>query len=114
MKKLFLIAVLLLGMLTAACSKQKALDNILADPEMKSYLLKQMLGDESTRAEMADSILADENIVTAYLSGMAEMEISRGDLLSYIMAVDTTGEWTIGKLSENPEFKKIMKQAVRK
>lgn len=113
MKKIVLIAVLVSGTLLIGCDKQKALDSIMADPQMKSYILNQMLADETTRAVMADSILADMEVTDAYLDGLAENEIARNDLLKRILAVDSTGEWITAKLAEDPDMKRQMRRAVR-
>ena len=114
MKKFVLIAILIAGAAFVACDKQKALDGILADPQMKGYIMQQILADETTRAELADSILADTAITGAYLSGMAQNEASRNELLKKILAVDSTGEWITAKLAENPEIKQQMRSASRR
>lgn len=113
MKKVVLIAILALGTFFVGCDKQKALDSILADPQMKSHILQQMLADETSRAEMADSILADMEITDAYLDGLVENEVSRNDLLKRILAVDSTGEWITAKLAENPDIKRQMGKVSR-
>jgi hypothetical protein len=112
-KKVVLIAVLALGTLLIGCDKQKALDSILADPQMKSHILMQMLADETSRAEMADSILADMEITDAYLNGLVENEVSRGELLERILVVDSTGEWITAKLAQDPDLKRQMRKAAK-
>jgi hypothetical protein len=112
-KEIVLIAILVSGTLLIGCDKQKALDSIMADPQMKSYILNQMLADETTRAVLADSILADLEITGVYLDGLAENEISRNDLLKRILAVDSTGEWITGKLAEDPDMKRQMRKVSR-
>lgn len=114
MKRVVLIAVMALLTIIVGCDKQKALDSILDDPQMRSHLLQQMLADETSRAEMADSILNDKVITDAYLTGLVENELSRNDLLNRIIAIDSTGEWTVGKLAENADIKKVMKKASRR
>lgn len=112
-KKVVLITILTLGTFLVGCDKQKALDSIMADPQMKSHILKQMLADETSRAEMADSILADMEITDAYLDGLAENEVSRGDLLKRILAVDSTAEWITARLAENPDIKRQMRKVAK-
>ena len=114
MKRVVLIAVLALLTIIVGCDKQKALDSILADPQMRSHLLHQMLADETSRAEMADSILNDDVITDAYLAGLVENELSRNALLNRLIAVDSTGEWTVAKLAENADIKAVMKKASRR
>jgi hypothetical protein len=112
-KKIVLIAILVSGTLLIGCDKQKALDSIMADPQMKSYILNQMLADEATRAVMADSILSDMEVTDAYLDGLAENEASRNDLLKRILAIDSTGEWITARLAENPDIKRQMRKVSR-
>lgn len=113
MRKIVLIAILVLGTFFVGCDKQKALDSILNDPQMKSHILQQMLGDETSRAEMADSVLADTLITDVYLNGLVENEVSRGELLERILVVDSTGEWITAKLAEDPDLKRQMRKAAR-
>ena len=114
MKRVVLIALMALLTIIVGCDKQKALDSIMADQQMRSYLLQQMLSDETSRAEMADSIMNDNSITGAYLTGLVENELSRNDLLNRMITADTTGEWIVGKLAENPALKASMKKASRK
>ncbi len=113
-KKIVLIAILALGTFIVGCDKQKALDSILADPQMKSHILQQMLANETSRAEMADSILADTLITDVYLNGLAENEISRNELLERMLAVDSTGEWITNKLAEDPDLKRQMRKVAKR
>jgi len=112
-KRVVLIAILAILTVVVACDKQKALDSIMADPQMRSYLLQQMLADEASRAEMADSILNDSNITSAYLSGLVENEFSRNNLVERIIAVDSTGEWIMARLAQYPDIKKEIIKAAR-
>lgn len=114
MKRAVLIALAALLTIVAGCDKQKALDSIMADQQMRSYLMQQMLADEATRAEMADSILNDKTITEAYIAGLVENEISRTDLLDRMIASDSTGEWIVGRLAENPDMKAAMKKVSRR
>ncbi len=113
-KKVVLIAILALGTFLVACDKQKALDSILADPQMKSHILQQILADETSRAELADSILADTLITDVYLNGLVENEVSRGELLERILVVDSTGEWITAWLAEDPDLKRQMRKASKR
>ena len=46
MKKHIFIAVMGLGLLIVACDKQRALDKILADPQMKTYIMGEIMKSE--------------------------------------------------------------------
>jgi hypothetical protein len=110
-KKVLVIAVLTLGTLLIACDKQKALDRILADPQMKSYILTEVMKSEQTRAQLADSIFADKTMTDRYLNQLVANEYARSDLFSRILKADPTGNWIISKLAEDPNLKSAMRQA---
>jgi PBP1b-binding outer membrane lipoprotein LpoB len=113
-KRVIFVVILAITLMLVGCSKQRALDQVMEDSDMRSYLLQQMLADEGTRAEMADSILNDSEITDAFLSGLVENELERTDLLDRILVVDSTGEWITGKLAENPDLKAKMRAASRR
>jgi len=112
-KRFVLVAALGLMTVIIGCDKQKALDSIMADSQMRSYIMQQMLSDETSRAEMADSILNDATITNTYLDSLVANEMTRGNLVDRIIAVDSTGQWITAKLAENPEIKKEMRKAAR-
>lgn len=114
MKKIFLIAAILIGITVIGCSKQNALETIIQDPDARIDLINKLLSYENVRAELADSIFADSEILMARLDGFAADENMRGMLLGHLLAADTTGEWIIAKLVENPDMKKKMRSAARK
>ncbi|OGC89470.1 MAG: hypothetical protein A2W25_16605 [candidate division Zixibacteria bacterium RBG_16_53_22] len=111
MKKHIIIAVLGFGLMVVACDKQRALDRILADPQMKTYIMGEIMKSEQTRAQIADSLFADPILTSAYLNRLVQNQYSREDLLRRIMQVDTSGLWTVSILAEDPRFKNQMKQA---
>jgi hypothetical protein len=112
-KKLIVIGILGLGLLIVACDKQRALDKILADPQMKTYIMVEIMESEQTRAQIADSLFADRNLTNAYLTRLIQNEYTREDLLRRMMQVDTSGQWTVSILAQEPRFKEQMKQASR-
>lgn len=111
MKKLIVTAILGAGLLLVACDKQRALDRILADPQMKTYIMTEIMKSEQTRAQIADSLFADPILTNAYLDRLVQNERSRGDLLYRMIAVDTTGQWILSSLAAEPGFKEKMRQA---
>ena len=104
MKKILAMAILAMGMLAISCDKQKALDTIMNDPQMKSYIMGEMLKSETTKAVLADSIFADRQIADNYLNKLISNEYSRADVLSRILRADPTGNWIITKLAEDPNL----------
>ena len=113
MKKYFLIAIVGIGLLILACDKQKALKQIMSDPQVKSNIMGQMLADESIRAELADSVFADKKVIDAYINNLISNEYSKNDLLNRILRTDPTGQWIVSKLAEMPAIKETMKKAVK-
>ena len=110
-KKIVAIAILAVGVLAISCDRQKALDKIMADPQMKSYIMGEMLKNPVTKAQLADSIMADRQLTDTYLNKLVSNEYARADLLSRVLRVDPTGAWIIGKLAEDPTLKSKMKEA---
>ncbi len=110
MKKLIAITILALAMFAISCDRQKALDRVMADPQMKNYLMGEMLKNETTKAQLTDSIFADTMITSRYLDKLISDENARTDLFNRMLRVDPTGDWLIRKLSENPDIKTKMRQ----
>jgi hypothetical protein len=110
-KKIVALTILAVGILAIGCDRQKALDKIMADPQMKSYIMGQMLKNETIKAQLADSVFADQQIMNAYLNKLAANEITRTDLLNRILQADTSGTWIFDKLSADPDFAVRIKPA---
>ena len=113
MKKVIVIAILAIGAIAIGCNKQEALNKILADPQMKGYIMTEMLKTEVTRAQLADSIFADRNLTDKYLDRLESDEYSRADLLNRMIKYDPNGQWIVGKLTQNDNIKNTMKAAVK-
>ena len=113
MKKILLIAVLISAVAFIACDRQKALDRIMADPQMKSYILNEAMKDVQTRAALADSIFADKTLTDKYLEQLIANESTRSEILNRMLQADSGGVWIIGRLSENPELKAKMRELPR-
>ena len=111
MRRIIAVAILALTALGISCSRQKALDTIMADPQMKTYIMGEMLKNEATKAVLADSIFADKAIVDKYLDGLTTNEISRSDLLNRMLKADPSGAWIVNRLAEDPGIKAAMKAA---
>jgi len=109
-KKAIAITLMALGLLAVSCNRQKALDRIMADPQMKSYIMGEMLKSETTKAQLADSIFADRAITDQYIDRLVANEYTRTDLFNRCLRNDSTGSWIIGKLAEDPVRKAKMKE----
>lgn len=114
MRKLILIATLIAVSILWGCSQESALNKIIQDPGARDYLLGQLLTHQDVRAALADTIFRDQNIFSAHLDSLCQVDQGREMLLDHILAADTTGEWIIGKLAENPDYKQKMRAASRR
>jgi len=107
---ILIIMVSLVGAIFVGCDQQKALDQILQKPEMKTYLMTQMMKDEGVKAEITTQILTDSawvaNIVAEYSKTMANREIMLNAMLEY----PGMGQIMLSKMSEDPELKAAMKE----
>jgi hypothetical protein len=114
-KKTVLFLIVILALSLFGCSKESALDRIIQeDPEYRANILGKLLSYEDTRQELADTIFADQEIFPARIDSMCQVERSREMLLQHILAADSTGEWIVGKLAENPDIKQKMRSASRR
>ena len=104
-----------MGVALIGCSKESALDKIIQDdPGYRSSIMGKLLAYEDTRAELADSIFGDQELFAARIDTLCQDEKTREGLLDYILAADTTGEWIVGKLAEDPDLKQKMRAATRR
>jgi hypothetical protein len=114
-KKKVLILIVIMGLALIGCSNESALDKIIQeDPEYRANILGKLLAHDDTRADLADTIFADQEIFMTRMDNMCQDERSREMLLQHILAADSTGEWIIGKLAENPDIKQKMQRATRR
>jgi hypothetical protein len=114
-KKTVLILIVIVGVALVGCSKESALDKIIQeDPGYRSSIMGKLLSYDDTRAELADSIFSDQELFAARIDTLCQDERTREGLLDYILAADTTGEWIVGKLAENPDIKQKMRNATRR
>ncbi len=107
---ILIILVSIVGAILVGCDQQKALDQILDNPEMKTYLMTQMMTDEGVKAEITTQVLADSawvaQIVNEYSKTMANREIMMNTLLEF----PGMGEIMLSKMAEDDNLKKSMKE----
>jgi len=107
--------IVIMGLALIGCSKESALDKIIQeDPGYRANILGKLLAYDDTRAELADTIFADQEIFSARIDSMCQNENSREMLLQHILAADSTGEWILGKIAENPGLKQMMRTVSRR
>ena len=115
MKKTVLILVLISGLALIACDSRNALDKIIqADPEYRAYIMGELLSYDNTRAALADTVFGDQDLFWPRIDTLCQVDRSREMLLQHILAADTTGEWLLQTLAENPDIKQKMRQVSRR
>jgi hypothetical protein len=110
-KRVLLLAILSFSVIIMACDKQKAVKSIIEDPQMKTYILSEMLADQQTRAMLADSIFADPLVIDKLMGHIIANETLRAGLIDKILQADTSGQWLLAKLTSDPSLKAKMKIA---
>jgi hypothetical protein len=113
-KKAVLILVLISGLALMACDSRSALDKILQeDPEYRAYIMGELLSYDDVRAALADTVFADQDLFWPRIDSMIQVDRSREMLLDHVLAADTTGEWILSMLAEDPQIKQLMRQVSR-
>ena len=113
-KKTVLILVLISGLALVGCDSRGALDKIIQeDPEYRAYIIGELLSYDDIRAALADTVFADEELFSTRIDSMCQVDRSREMLLQHILAADTTGEWILNTLAEDPDMKQAMRRASR-
>jgi len=107
---ILIILMMVFGAIFIGCDQQKALDQILDNPEMKKHLMTKMMSDESIKQEITTQVLEDSawvsQIVTEYSKTMANRENMMNTLLEY----PGMGKIMLSKMAEDEELKKAMKE----
>ena len=108
-----MILVLVSGLAMMGCDSRSALDKIIQeDPEYRAYIMGSLLSYDDTRAALADTIFADEDLFSSRIDSMCQVDRSRELLLRHILAADTTGDWIIQTLAEDPDLKQKMRRSL--
>lgn len=116
MKKLLAFAAVMLGTAAffAGCDQQKALDQILSNPETKAYLMSRMMEDEQIKSDMADLLLADTAWVKTMIDRLGEQADNRELMLTELLSHEGMGEIMLEKMAETPDLKTKMKDISRR
>ena len=116
MKKFTAFVALLLvsAAFIAGCDQQKALDQILSNPETKGYLMSRMMEDEQIKSEMANQLLADTAWVKTIIDRLGEQAANRELMLSELLAHDGMPDIMLEKMAENPDLRNKMREIGRR
>jgi non-ribosomal peptide synthetase component E (peptide arylation enzyme) len=110
MKKALVFFALLgvMAVLIIGCDQQKALDQILQNPEMKAYMMTKMMQDTSVKAEITNELLADSAWVAEIVNRMGEQMTDRQMMLNTLLSHEGMGEIMLEKMAEDPALKSKM------
>jgi hypothetical protein len=110
----FVAVLLVAAAFFAGCDRQKALDQILSNPETKAYLMSRMMEDEQIKSDMADQLLADTAWVKTIIDRLGEQAANRDLMLTELLSHDGMGEIMLEKMAENQDLKNKMKEIGRR
>lgn len=110
----FVALLLVSAAFIAGCDQQKALDQILSNPETKGYLMSRMMEDEQIKSEMANQLLADTAWVKTIIDRLGEQAANRELMLSELLAHDGMPDIMLEKMAENPDLRNKMREIGRR
>jgi len=115
MKKVvvFFIMVLAIGAIFVSCDQQKALDQVLQNPEMKTYMMTKMMQDEAIKTEMTNQLLADTAWVSSIIARLGNQMNYRETMMETLLSHEGMGEILLAKLAEDPQLKERMKEITK-
>jgi hypothetical protein len=116
MKKALVFFALLGAMviLIIGCDQQKALDQILQNPEMKAYMMTKMMQDTSVKAEITNELLADSAWVANLITRMSEQMSDRQMMLNALLSHEGMADIMLEKMAEDPALKAKMGEIGRR
>ncbi|MCP4581366.1 MAG: hypothetical protein GY839_07085 [candidate division Zixibacteria bacterium] len=98
----------------AGCDQQKALDQILEKPEMKSYLMSKMMEDDAIKTEITNQLLADSAWVTEAVGRLTGQISNRALMFEELMKHDGMADMMLEKMAEDNDLKAKMKEIGRR
>ena len=116
MKKILIafLGVAVIAILLAGCDQQKALDQILENPEMKSYMMTKMMEDENIKAEITNQLLADSVWVASIVDRLSEQLSNRALMFEQLMGHEGMADMMLEKMAEDEALKAKMKEIGRR
>lgn len=111
---ILIVLVLALGILMSGCDKQKALDQILENPEMKAYMMTTMMQDEAVKEEITNQILADTAWSALIVARFSEQMSNRETMMTKLLEYKGMGQIMLEKMAEDAELKNKMKEIGRR
>ena len=109
-----LILTLIVAVLFVNCDKRKAIDQILENPEMKSYLMGKMLEDETIKADITNRFFADTIWVSSTMNRLSDQIDNRQIIFEKFLEYEGMSDMMLEKMAEDPELKKKMKAIGRR
>jgi hypothetical protein len=112
-----LIITLIIAAITAflsGCDQQKAIDQILENPQMKSYLMGKMMEDEAIKADITNQLMADTAWVSSIVGQLAEQHNDRILMFEKLLEHEGMGEIMLEKMAEDPALKTKIKDIAKR
>jgi hypothetical protein len=106
--------VLVAGLAFWGCSKQTGLDQIMQNPQMKTYLMGKMMDDQSVKMEMIDKLLADSAWVSAFVDRLSKQMVIRDAAIAKLIGIEGVKENLLNKMAEDPALLAQMKELAKK
>ena len=110
----FLVLTLVVGAFFIGCDQQKALDQVLQNPEMKTYMMTKMMEDAAIKDEITNQLLADTAWVNSIVGRLAEQMSNREMMMNTLLAHEGMGMIMLEKMSEDAQLKEKMKEIGRR
>lgn len=112
MKRLTVLAVIILAITSmfAGCSQQAGLEQIMKDPQMKSYLLGKLMEDKAIQVSMIEKNISDTTWVNAFVAQLSKQTNQRDIILFELLQQPGASEMVLARLATNPEMKLKMKE----
>ncbi|NLI15702.1 MAG: hypothetical protein GX409_05380 [candidate division Zixibacteria bacterium] len=111
MKNLTVLAVIILATawIFAGCNQQAGLDQIMKNPQMKSYLMEKMMEDKAIQISMIEKNISDSAWVNAFVNQLSRQTNQRDIILFDILQQPGVGEMVLTRLAADPAMKLKMK-----
>ena len=93
----------------SGCDQQKAIDQILENPQMKSYLMGKMMEDEAIKADITNQLMADSVWVNSIVVRLTDQHGNRIMMFEKLLEHEGMGDMMLEKMAEDSALKAKMK-----
>ncbi len=116
MKKtlIFTLIIAAIGAFIIGCDQQKAIDQILENPQMKSYLMGKMMEDEAIKADITNQLMADSAWVNSIIVRLTDQQNTRTIMFENLLTHEGMGDMMLEKMAEDPALKTKIKEIAKR